>query len=194
MKKISYLLLFIIGCTPEKDKDALTYTPFSKSVVHLNFPHDRADTLYISAIVITNIPKDGNKSNEVAANKAGDYYLDLEIDRPTKTFLNLGDKQYNVFLFLNDTTHIKVNTTQDEIGLSFYGKSKIMNEYYYEKKTALGYTDTRFPLNKSLSPKATYKLLKESADSVINRELSFLKNIHRGMVFPNGFWTMSGPK
>ncbi len=175
MRKVYFLLVFIIGCTPEKDKDLLTYTPFSKSVVHVSFSHDRVDTLNISADVNTNIPKDDYRSNKVAANKAGDYYLDLEIDRPTKILLNLGDDQYNVFLFPNDTTHIKVNATQDEIGLSFYGRAKIINEYYQEKKATLGYTDIRFPLNKSLSSKSTDKLLKLSTDSVINRELSFLE-------------------
>jgi thiol-disulfide isomerase/thioredoxin len=187
MRKVYFLLVFIIGCTPEKDKDPLTYTPFSKSVVHVSFSQDPTDTLNISAIITTNIPKDGYLSNEVAANKAGNYYLDLEIDRPTKISLNLGDEQHNVFLFPNDTTHITVNTTKDEIGLSFYGRAKIINEYYQEKKTTLGYTDIRYSLIKSLSSKSTFKLLKQSMDSVINRELSFLEKYTSRADLPEWF-------
>jgi len=175
MKTFCYLLIFIIGCTAEKDKYALTYTPFSKSVVHVNFRSDPVDSLSISAIAFTNIPKDMSESNALTISKAGDYYLNLDIDRPVKSFLNLGEKQYNVFIIPTDTTHINVNFAHDEVVLNFSGKTKVMNEYYHEKKRILGYTDIRLPLNKSLSSKTTYNILKLSTDSVINQELSFLE-------------------
>lgn len=153
----------------------MTYTPFSQSVIHVSLNQDIADSLSISARVQTNIPVGGNESNTVTMSKTGDYYLNLEIDRPAKSFLSLGDSQYNVFVFPQDTTHLKVHISQNRIELNFYGKAKTINEYYLKKRKDLGYTDIRYPLNEPLSARTTYKLLKQTTDSVINRELAFFE-------------------
>ena len=37
MRTILYTLILAVACTSEKDQNALTYTPFSQSVIHLKF-------------------------------------------------------------------------------------------------------------------------------------------------------------
>ena len=175
MRIVCYLLIVLCGCTTKEVRYIPAYAPFSHSVIHVKLHNDQADSLSISAGVYTNIPKGGNESNTVTAGKSGDYYLNIETDRPAKSFLNLGNVQYNVFLFPNDTTHISVNIVQGEIVPGFYGKAKEINGYYFEKRKNLAYTDIRFPLNEVLSSKPTYNLIKEKADFIINRELSFLE-------------------
>ena len=113
-----------IGCSSAKDKYPLTYTPFSKTVVHINFRSSPVDSLSINTIAFTNIPRDVCESNNFTVIKAGNYYLSMEIDRPVKSFMNLGDKQYNVFVFPQDTTHVNVNFTSSGLELNFYGRQK----------------------------------------------------------------------
>ncbi len=103
------------------------------------------DSLAISANVQTNIPKGRSVSNAVTAKTAGDYYLNIETDRPAKSFLDLGGKRYNILLFPKDTTHIIIRVLKNGVELDFYGKAKVINEYYLEKKLSLGYPDIRFP-------------------------------------------------
>ncbi len=187
MRKSYYFLILIIGCIAEKEKQVFQYTPFSQSVVHLIFANNPADTLSIEASAVTNIPLGYNESKTLSVDKAGEYYVDIEIDRPAKSFLKIGDNQYNIFVFPEDTTHINIATVEGGFELSFSGRGKDISKYYLDKKKSLGYTDIRYPLNKSLSSKSTYKLLKQSADSVINRELLFLEKFKSSNRLPEWF-------
>jgi thiol-disulfide isomerase/thioredoxin len=186
MKSVVYPLILLIACTAEKDQAKLTYTPFSQSVVHLNLNDDLIDSTSVSATVQTNIPKGGNDSNVVTAKKEGDYYLNIETDRPAKSFLYVGNQQYNIVLIPKDTTHLTVRILQEGIHLDFHGKTKVINEYYLEKKQSLGYSDVRVPLNESLST-TNYNLLKQHTDSVINRELTFFKKYASAVQLPEWF-------
>jgi len=187
MRKICYLLIFISGCTIEREKYTPAYAPFSRSVIHLKFNDDPADSLLVSAFAITNIPKNLSESKVVMVGKSGDYYLNLETDRPSKSLLTVGDKRYNVFLMPEDTAHINVSIPNNEIELGFYGQAKEINKYYSEKRSRLGYTDTRFPLNERLSSKSTYKLIKQKMDSIINQELLFFKGYASSHKLPEWF-------
>jgi hypothetical protein len=174
MKK-SLIILIIAGCVPAKEKVTFEYAPFSQSVIHISFPGSIADTTSIDAQVFTNIPPGVNETRKEIVTTSGDYYLNIEIDRPTKSFLNIGGEQYNIFLFPQDTSHITVETEASVVNLVFHGKSRKINEYYLEKKKTLGYTDIRFPLNSSLSPRASFATIKANADSLVNQELSFFQ-------------------
>ncbi|HYI78798.1 MAG TPA: TlpA disulfide reductase family protein [Chryseolinea sp.] len=187
MRQICYLLILITACTAKEDKDTITYLPFSKNVIHINLANNFSDSLSISALAFTNIPHGVSESNSLTVNSAGDYYLNMEIDRPVKSVLTVDDQQFNVLLFPQDTAHVKIDFTKGKINLVFYGKAKTINEYYYEKQKTLGYTDVRFPLNKSLSPKSTYNSLKQSTDSVINKEIDFLESYTSSYRLPEWF-------
>src|SRR5688572_32613685 len=187
MRQICYLLILITACTAKEDKDTITYLPFSKNVIHINLASNLSDSLSISALAFTNIPHGMSESNSLTVNSAGDYYLNMEIDRRVKSVLTVGDQQFNVLLFPQDTTHLKIVFTTGKINLDFYGKAKAINEYCYEKKKTLGYTDIRLPLNKSLSPKTTYNSLKQATDSVINIEIDFLESYTSSDRLPEWF-------
>lgn len=186
MKKFLILLL-TVGCISEKEKHEFDYTPFATSVIHLSFPKDLADTISIDGSNFTNIPPGGNQTRKLSVLRSGEYYLDLEVDRPAKSFLNIGREQFNIFIFPADTTHITIMPVDGEFELSFQGKAKDLNQYYLEKKKTLGYSDIRYPLNKSLSSWSTYDSLKANADSVIKRELTFFDNYTSSFDLPNWF-------
>jgi thiol-disulfide isomerase/thioredoxin len=186
MRKFFFLFL-IVGCIPAKEKHEYNYTPFSSSVIHLSFPKDLSDTILVDATSFTNIPAGRNETRKQSVVRSGEYYLDIEVDRPAKSFLNLGNKQYNIFIFPGDTTHITITPNDDEFDLTFQGRAKELNQYYLEKKKTLGYTDIRFPLNKSLSSWSTYDSLKANADSLVSHELSFLRKYISSAELPSWF-------
>ena len=187
MRIILYTLILAVACTSERDQYTLTYTPFSKSVIHLSLKDDLTDSLAVSANVETNIPKGRSESNAVTVKMAGDYYLNIETDRPAKSFLNLGGKKYNILLFPKDTTHVIIRVLKNGVELDFYGKAKVINEYYLKKKKSLGYPDIKFPLTESLSSKTTYNSLKQTTDSIINRELTFFEKYASMVRLPEWF-------
>ena len=177
MKRICFFLFFIVGCDTHDLKNdwPLEYSLFSEGVLHLEFRYDPSDTLNVSAFAQTNIPRDGSESNGATVNKADDYYLNIEIDRPTQCFLNLAKEQFNIFVFPHDTTHIILSDLNGVAEIGFSGELSPINNYYLNKKESLGYTDIRFPLNKPLSQKSNYKRIKQTTDSIINRELAFFE-------------------
>lgn len=174
MKKFFFLFL-IVGCIPAKEKHEFDYTPFATSVIHLSFPKDLPDTISIDGTIFTNIPPGGNDTRKLSLISSGEYYVDIEIDRPAKSVFNIGRQQFNIFIFPEDTTHITINPKESGFELSFDGKAEELNQYYLEKKKTLGYTDIRFPLNNTLSSWSSYDSVKANADSVVNRELSFFE-------------------
>ncbi len=186
MKK--FLLLFVVvGCISEKEKAEFEYTPFSQSVIHFSVPNNVRDTISIEGTIFTNIPPGGNNTRKLSVIRPGEYFLVVESDRPAKSALNIGKEQYNVFVIPNDTSHITISSDDDEWKLSFEGKSKQQNDYYLEKKKALGYADIRVAFNKDLSPSSTYNLLKANADSVISQELNFFHRYTSSQELPKWF-------
>ncbi len=186
MKKL-LLLIFTVGCIPEKEKHEFEYTPFATSVIHLSFPKDLSDTISIDGSNFTNIPPGGNQTRKLSVLHSGEYYLNLEVDRPAKSFFNIGREHFNIFIFPGDTTHITATPGDGRLELTFQGKAEAINQYYLEKKKTLGYTDVRYPFNEALSSWSTYDSLKANADSVVNRELAFFKKYTSSIDLPNWF-------
>ena len=189
MKRICFLLIFIVGCDSRDLKNNLPfeYSLFSNSVLHLDFGYDPSDTINVSAFAQTNIPRDGSESNVATVYKAGDYYLNIEIDRPTQCLLHLGEDHYNIFVLPHDTTHVTLSKLNGVPEISFSGEVSQVNYYYLKKKENLGYTDIRFPLNEPLSQKTTYKRLKLTTDSIIGRELAFFEGYTSKHNLPSWF-------
>lgn len=182
-----FFLLFVAGCISEGEKHKYDYTPFAISVIHLSFAKDLPDTISIHGSNFTNIPPGGNQTRKLSVIHAGDYHLDIEVDRPAKSFLNIGDEKLNIFLFPRDTTHITVTPEDGRLEFSFKGRAEALNRYYLQKKKTLGYTDIRFPFIAALSPWTTYDSLKANADSVVNRELSFFEKYISSVELPSWF-------
>jgi len=177
MKWICVSLVFVVGCDTHYFRDdlPLEYLPFSNSVVHLDFKYDPSDTLNVIAFAETNIPRDASESNVATIDKPGNYYLNIEIDRPTKCFLSLAKEQYNIFLLPSDTTHIIFGDQNAAVKISFGGELAAVNNYYLNKKEKLGYADIRFPLNRPLSQNSSYNRIKQTTDSIIYSELTFFE-------------------
>ena len=182
-----FFLLFIVGCVPEKEKPEYDYTPFATSVIHLTFPEDLLDTISINGNNLTNIPLGGNLTRKLSVTGSGEYYLDIEVDRPAKSFLNIKDEQFNIFLFPGDTTNITIRPHNHQFKISFDGRGKELNQYYLEKKKTLGYTDIRFALNAGLSSFSSYMSIKANADTVVNKELSFFRKYTSSVNLPKWF-------
>src|SRR5690606_6359157 len=160
--------------------------PFSRGVVHIKLDQAPPDSVFMSAMFPTNSPRGGSESKMIAAGNAGDYYLNLEIDRPAKGFLTLGKERFNIIVFPNDTTHGRVNVSNKGFDLGFYGNGSLINQYYLEKKDSLGYADMRSPLNEGLS-EATYHSVLQTADAIVNRELYFLEQYESRRRLPEWF-------
>lgn len=187
MKKLLFLLIVLASCKSQHDNNSLTYDPFSSSVIHLIIDGSPPDPLRINCLAWTVIPANTSESNSLLVARSGDYYLNLEIDRPVKAFLNVGENQHNIFVMPHDTTHIRLDFTNDQPDLSFQGKTKILNDYYYKKERALGYSDVRFPLNQFLTSTTTYNSLKLVTDSIIRQEEHFLEKYIASEELPEWF-------
>ena len=186
--KIIHLLILILllGCNQDKNVDRIKYTPFSNSVIKINYLTNTSDTLYVEARANTNIPRDGSESSNLLLIDRGTYFLNIEIDRPVSGQVVIGDNFYNVLIEPNDTTEIEIKK-ENGMRLSFTGKNKEINEYYLKKKESLGYTDIRHPLNGKLTSKSTYRSVKQSTDSIINVEFAFLENYKKMNTLPSWF-------
>lgn len=182
-----FFLFFIVGCISEKEKHEFDYTPFATSVIHLSFPNDIRDTVSIEGRFTTNIPRGLNETRKLSVARSGEYYVDIEVDRPAKGELYIAGEQFNIFIFPTDTTHITITPNEGRLELSFRGRAEDLNRYYLEKKKMLGYTDIRVPFNKSLSPKSTYASLKANADSVVSKEVTFFKKYISSVELPSWF-------
>ena len=187
MKKALLLLMILTSCESQHDKDSITFVPFSSSVIHLIVDGIPLDSLTINSFAWTVIPASTSESNSLLVTRTGDYYLNLEIDRPVKAFLNVGENQHNIFVTPHDTTHIRMDFTSDQPEFYFYGKTRIFNDYYHKKEKALGYSDVRYPLIQFLTSTTSYKSLKLSTDSIINHELLFLESYDAPEKLPEWF-------
>lgn len=186
--KVIVLALTIgcLGCSHKSEIAELYYTPLATGIIHLNIAGSIADTLYVEAWTATNIPRGGSRSETLIITKPGNYFLNIEIDRATSCFLNIEDS-YNIVTFPNDTTHIQIISSNNDIEISFTGRGSHINNYYLEKKGALGYTDVRMPINTFITSKATYHSLIALIDSITNKEISFFEKYISDQELPSWF-------
>ncbi len=185
-RKLTPLILILsLGCS--SDTVDLYHTPLAKSIIHLSLKNDLTDTLSTGVFLYTNIPNGTEASEKLSLISAGDYYLHIAIDRPAKSFLNLGNNEYILLLSPFDTTQVKINEIEQKLEISFIGNLKSINEYYLRKTQSLGYNDIRLPINKSISSLATYNSLKTSIDSIVNQELSILESFIKSHDLPIWF-------
>ncbi len=190
MKNIFYLLLaLLISCTPDKELSKFKYAPFSKSIIHLKVSHPLQDTIQVHADAITIIPRGQSRSNLLHVQDKGNYYLMIDIDRPAKANLNIENNVYNIMLFPNDTTHIELNSNQADENISYFGHCKSVNEYFFEKKKALGYKELIPSFQKTITSNSTYNSIKVAIDSMTDRELSFLQKYNSSNFLPEWFFS-----
>jgi len=185
MKQLIFFPIIVTACASDTTVDEF-YEPFSPSTIQVIYKFDPIDSTTLNAFAYTNIPHDQTVSRNVAASSQGSFFLDLEIDRPTKSIVNLGPTQYNIFIFPHDTTKVVINSAS-EFDLSFEGNSSAINKYYLEKRKALGYADKRLPLLPEFTSKGSYKRLGEVADSITAQESSFFTNYHSLKNLPQWF-------
>ena len=119
MKRIFHLLIFLLCLSCSSETGNLYHIPLVNSTIHLSLKNDLVDTLSINALIYTNIPKGAEVSGNLSIINAGDYFLQVAIDRPAKSFLYIGDNQYNVFLSPFDTTQVLINEVDQKLELSY---------------------------------------------------------------------------
>ena len=179
--------LLLGACVSENPEDDIRYQPFSTSVIKVTFDSAPKDTVYLKASTLNNIPRAGQKSEKIPVIREGSYFMSLTNDRPTSAFLDIGDQRHNVIIFPGDTVGVDVEVVGKEVKLSFSGAGVAINEYYRAKKYQLGYTDIRMPLNAPLNSSASYQLILNASDSVINNEHNFLQDYLRKNSLPQWF-------
>jgi thiol-disulfide isomerase/thioredoxin len=169
------MFLVVYGCRPETSEERPGYEPLSASVIKVSLLSNSADTLYLEALTMNNIPREGSESDLVSAVLNGDYYLTLTNDRPNSAFLILNDAKYNVIVFPKDT--VTVNINQDKRGnhLTFDGRGADINEYYEVKRRKFGYTDSRVPNSRYITSSGSYESVRQGSEAIMNKELGFLK-------------------
>jgi len=185
MKRLFYFLVIVTACAPNTAVDEL-YEPFSPSIIEIVLGYNPSDTVTMSAFAVTNIPTEVSQSQKLTAFARGSYFLDLEIDRPTKSIVYIGTAEYNVFVLPHDTSTIVANSTADN-DLSFEGNAATINKFYLEKKKRLGYTNKNMPMLRELTSKATYRRLNEKMDSITDRESLFLNEYTSSKELPDWF-------
>lgn len=157
-------------------EDAIDYDPFSMGVVAVTLVSDSPDSIFLTASLMTNIPREGQRSNEIMAAKSGLYYLNVTIDRPSAGFLDFDDERFNLIMLPNDTVYVAAAVDQGRIELSFSGKGFEINEYYKAKKAYFGYADLRSSIDPIYSSSATYESIRHHVDSLIDTELTFFSD------------------
>lgn len=184
------ILLALSGCHPGGPHEAgLKYTPFTGSTIRISLEQDAADTVYAVASSVTNIPsRDRVESDLLPLTMKGTYYLHLSIDRPHAATFTMDDKSYAIIVAPSDTTEITVSLDNAKTTVGFTGRFSAMNRYYLNKKTAMGYTDMRYPLNHALSTSATYRQLAGKTDSIAGVEARFLEDYTRKGELPHWFY------
>lgn len=172
-----YLLIFIVlfGSNRVFNEADLSYSPFSNSVIEIHNLRTNSDTIHVEASANTNVPRGRSDSNILTIIGIGRYYLNIEIDRPVSSQVNIKDEIFNVLIEPNDTVKLTIKN-KENLEIDFEDKYAEINTYYLNKKEKLGYYDIRNPLNKKLTPKSNYNSLKQSVDSITNIELAFLEN------------------
>lgn len=182
---ITFFLIFFTACNSGNLEKYTEYQPFSKSVLAVAFDAKPADTVYLEARAVNNVPVQGSGSDIVPVGNQGTYYLTLVNDRPSTATLSLDDENYNVIIYPQDTTYLTVRTNKSSI--DFQGRGKVINEYYQDKKQKLGYTDLRNPLNKEVQFARSFLERGTITDSLINNELNFLQEYLSVQQMPDWF-------
>lgn len=163
------------------------YRPFSTSVIKVTFDYDPADTVYLTATAVNNIPREGRESEIVPVRKRGIYYLELINDRPSSAFLKISDESFNVLIFPDDTVEVTADPSKDRTLLGFSGNGADINAYYQAKKVKFGYTDTRFRVARFYNSSASYTSIRDSTNAIVNRELAFLREYRSDQELPEWF-------
>jgi hypothetical protein len=113
------LLVFIQSCQKKLDECELNFIPYSTSTIHLFAKESLNDTIEAKAYAFTIIPYGESRSESLRIANRGNYFLSMNIDRPTKSFLTVGDKEYCIIVFPNDTSHIDLNKAPSNIDVNF---------------------------------------------------------------------------
>ncbi len=179
MKMISSIMLTLLtvtNCwaTPHQSLSS-QFKPFSISTIRLILESQPLDTLFAEASANTLIPRGSNTSKVLTLNHIGEYYLNLQVDRPCAATLELNSISYNIVLTPGDTTQVLLIPAKEKMILQFNGRHSEANRYYLSKKEELGYTDIRIPLNQVVSAGLTYSNLKDKVDAVTSNALHFLE-------------------
>ena len=182
---ITFIFIIICACNSGNLEKNIEYQPFSKSVLAITFDAKPADTVYLEARAVNNVPKQGSGSDNIPVENQGTYFLTLVNDRPSAATLSLDDENYNVIIYPQDTTYLTVRSNKSSI--DFQGRGKVINEYYQDKKQKLGYTDLRYPLNKEVQFARSFLERGKITDSLINIELNFLQDYLSIQRLPNWF-------
>jgi thiol-disulfide isomerase/thioredoxin len=189
MKNLYFLLLlpFITCCNTDIDESRLNFKPYSPSAIHLIVKGSLNDTIEVKASAFTIIPTGQSRSESVRIFNEGNYYLSMNIDRPTKSLLRVGASQYTVMIFPDDTSHVELNQTQSAIDINFLGRGSTVNRYFEEKERFVGYKDIRSVFSSTSSPSSTFNTIKDAVDSITTVELNFLNNYESSASLPKWF-------
>jgi thiol-disulfide isomerase/thioredoxin len=191
MKILSLIFFVLFACSNGKATSQQSagrqFKPYSDCTIQLSLESRPYDTLFAEAYVNTIIPRGRNTSKLLAIHNQGEYYLNLQIDRPCAGTLEINNKSYNVVLTPGDTTQILLSPAKEKLMLQFKGKHSEANRYYLNKKEELGYTDIRMPINQAISSRTTYNSFKDKVDSITYRELQYLEKNKVAYKLPDWF-------
>jgi thiol-disulfide isomerase/thioredoxin len=184
------MLFLTLSCAQkgiERDY-ANQYSPFSQAVVKLTVTTDPQDTLYVEVTAITNIPRGRSESDEITITHAGEYYLQLAVDRINQSSIIINDSAFNIITAPHDTTLLYLeHSATGSFNLTFEGNYKAVNEYFFNKRNTLGYSDLRYPLNNWITSKSKYKQILDKTDSLAQVELDFLQSYVMHKTLPEWF-------
>ena len=180
------LSLYITGCKIDIGEDKIKFELDSHSTIHLKV-NGVLDTVDVKAHAFTIVPYGNSRSESIQITDEGNYYLSMQIDRPTKGYLELGNDEFIVIILPNDTSHVRIDISKSGLELAFSGTTSEMNKYYLEKAVFVGHKDIRGALSKTCGPLSTYNSIKNAVDSITEVELNFLKSYSSNSSLPQWF-------
>ena len=160
----------------QSNRSKWKYEPFSKAVIQLDVISDPPNTYYITADKERYTYYFFDYSNALKVDSAGVYYLDFEIDLPCEITTYIGEKDYRVFVFPNDTTVLRIDFNNNGYNLEFAGSTRNINNYLTEKAVYHKSLDI-FKLCESLRHRRfDYEDFVDKVDSIVLVEWEYLND------------------
>jgi len=170
---ILIFLILICGCSHENAK--WKYQPLSESVIEVTFKNDPPYAYFLNAEGRTILPRSWFRTDPIKVQNAGKYYMNLTIDRPMKVNTNIAEEHYQIFVFPNDTTRVKLEFVEEGYQLEFVGSAANINNYLAEKSITTKSLNTQSFARRFLFSELEYGEFIRKTDSILEKEIEYLE-------------------
>lgn len=180
------IILIILGVSISCQKEEKNNIQIGESAVVQFIFENLKDSIKLS---LYNLPifQSSKFSNQLYVLE-GDKYKEFIIpcEYPSGIYFTINNSSFTGYLSPKDTLKVTVQLSvgNNVNNIQYEGKTKLICNYYLQKKQQLGYQDLRIPLNKA--PSDPKKIL-ENTDTLMRNELNFLRKYTLHTQLPDWF-------